>query len=48
MDTLAINDIMKTWETQAKDTIPAGRQTDPKAGQQKAASLPDEAFTVGR
>ncbi len=44
----AIEDITKTWQKQAEDTIPAGRRTDPKAGQETEASLPDEAYTAGR
>lgn len=47
METSAIIDIMKTWETQAKDNIPSGRSTSPKAGQQtQAVDIPDEAFQV--
>lgn len=46
METQAILDIMKTWEAQAKNAIPTGRQSDPAAGQQKQASIPDEAFKV--
>lgn len=49
MNTKAIKDIMKTWELQAKDEIPAGRQTDPEAGSNKLVqNLPDEAFKVGK
>lgn len=48
MGTKNIKDIMKTWETQAKAAIPAGRKTDPEAGQQKQATAPDEAYHVGR
>ena len=48
MDTKAIKDIMATWELQAKTSIPAGRQTDPAAGQDKGTSIPDEAFKVGK
>jgi hypothetical protein len=48
MSTQAIADITKTWETQAKAGIPAGRHTDPAAGQLQTASLPDEAFKVGK
>lgn len=44
----AIKDIMHTWELQANATIPAGRQTDPAAGQMKATSIPDDAFKVGK
>jgi len=46
MSTKAIRDIMKTFEAQAKSEIPAGRKTDPEAGFNKQASLPDEAFMV--
>lgn len=47
MGTVAIKDIMKTFEAQAKAEIPAGRFTNPEAGQQKQAqSIPDEAFRV--
>lgn len=49
MSTKAIKDIMKTFEKQAGEEIPAGRQTDPGAGLgQKGSSAPDEAFKVGR
>ena len=48
MGTLAIKDIMKTFEAQAKAEIPAGRLTNPGAGFSKDASIPDEAFTVGK
>lgn len=49
MNTKSIKDIMKTWELQAKDEIPAGRQTDPEAGSNKLVqNLPDEAFKVGK
>jgi hypothetical protein len=44
----AIKDIMKTWENQANVGIPAGRQTDPAAGQKQSVSIPDEAFKVGK
>ncbi len=48
MSTQAIKDIMKTFEAQAKDEIPSGRQTNPAAGLSKneEASFPDEAFKV--
>jgi hypothetical protein len=47
METSAIIDIMKTWETQANGSIPAGRTSNPKAGQQTQSSdIPDEAFQV--
>lgn len=48
MGTKNIKDIMKTWETQANASIPAGRKTDPAAGQLEQATAPDEAFKVGR
>jgi hypothetical protein len=44
MSTQAIADITKTWETQAKAGIPAGRQTDAGAGFGKGNDIPDEAF----
>jgi len=43
-----IEDIAKTWQKQAEADIPAGRRTDPKAGQETEVSLPDEAYTAGR
>lgn len=43
-----IKDIMATFEKQAKEEIPAGRQTDPAAGQHQSVSLPDDAFKVGK
>lgn len=49
MSTQAIKDIAKTWEAQAKASIPAGRQTDPAAGlgqQRPASAIPDDAFKV--
>lgn len=48
MGTTAIKDIMKTFEAQAKAEIPAGRLTNPGAGFNKDASIPDEAFAVGK
>ena len=48
MSTKDILNITKTWETQAKADIPAGRLTDPEAGQEKTLSLPDDAFKVGK
>lgn len=48
MDTKAIKDIMATWELQANASIPAGRQTDPAAGQGHKLSIPDAAFKVGK
>lgn len=48
MGTKNIKDIMKTWETQANASIPAGRKTDPAAGQLEQATAPDEAYHVGR
>lgn len=44
MDTKVIKDMMKTWELQANAGIPAGRQTDPAAGQMQSQNVPDEAF----
>lgn len=48
MGTKNIKDIMKTWESQANASIPAGRKTDPAAGRQEQATAPDEAYRVGR
>jgi hypothetical protein len=48
MSTQAIADITKTWETQAKAGIPAGRQTDAGAGQKQVNNAPDEAYKVGK
>lgn len=50
MSTKAIKDVMKTWELQAKDEIPAGRHTDPQAGSSDnlVKNLPDEVFKVGK
>lgn len=48
MDTKSIKDIMATWELQANASIPAGRKTDPAAGQRQTVSAPDEAFKVGK
>lgn len=51
-ETMSSKDILNitaTWETQAKAGIPAGRQTNAGAGLgNEAASLPDEAFKVGK
>ena len=44
MDTNAIKDITKTWELQANAGIPAGRHTNPSAGETQSQDLPDEAF----
>lgn len=45
----AIEDITKTWETQAKADIPAGRLTNPEANNQKQSqSIPEEMYQVGR
>lgn len=49
MSTTAIKDIMRTFEAQAKAEIPAGRLTNPEAGQQKyLRSIPEEMYRVGR
>ena len=48
MSTKDILNITATWETQAEAKIPAGRKTDPEAGQEKTLSLPDDAFKVGK
>ena len=44
MDSKAITDITKTWELQANAGIPAGRHTNPSAGETQSQDLPDEAF----
>lgn len=45
----AIEDITKTWESQAKADIPAGRLTNPEAnGQKQSQSIPEEMYQVGR
>lgn len=44
MSTKQINDIASTWHKQAKEEIPAGRKTDPEAGEKASVDLPDEAF----
>jgi hypothetical protein len=48
MGTQAINDIAKTWETQAKAVISTGRLTDPAAnqGNESKSEYPDEAYKV--
>ncbi len=48
MGTSAIKDIMKTFEAQVRAEIPAGRFTNPEAGQKQAQSIPEEMFQVGR
>ena len=48
MESSAIKDIMANFETQAKNNIPNGRQTDPKAGEGLSKKIPDEAFKVGK
>ncbi len=48
MSTESIKDITKTWETQAKATIPTGRHTDASDGQLQAQSVPEEMYRVGR
>lgn len=48
MESSAIKDIMANFETQAKNTIPNGRQTDANAGMGVKVSPPDEAFKVGK
>jgi len=45
METKAIKDIMKTFEAQVKDEIPAGRKTEPGLGL-KSTEAPDEAYKV--
>jgi hypothetical protein len=48
MEVQDIKDTMNTWEAQAKAVIPAGRVTDPAAGQGNTSlgELPDEAYKV--
>jgi hypothetical protein len=48
MGTQAINDIAKTWETQAKVVTPTGRLTDPAAVQGNAptGNVPDDAYKM--
>jgi hypothetical protein len=48
MESSAIKDIMANFETQAKNNIPDGRQTDANAGMGVKVSPPDEAFKVGK
>lgn len=48
MESSAIKDIMANFETQAKNNIPTGRQTDANAGMGVKVSPPDEAFKVGK
>ncbi len=48
MESSAIKDIMANFETQAKNAIPSGRQSDPKAGEKQSMSIPDDAFKVGK
>lgn len=47
MSTQSIKDINATWETQAKNLIPAGRKTDPEVDSNiQVVQMPDEAFKV--
>lgn len=48
MGTVAIKEIAKTWELQAKDGIKAGRLSEPKGDEENKVTFPDEAFAVGR
>lgn len=48
MESSAIKDIMANFETQAKNNIPNGRHTDPKAGEGLNKKIPDDAFKVGK
>lgn len=48
METTAIKDIMANFETQAKNAIPTGRHSDPKAGEGLSKKIPDDAFKVGK
>jgi hypothetical protein len=44
MGTAQIKDIAKTWETQAKNSIPAGRLSS--TGDEEKSEIPDDAFKV--
>jgi hypothetical protein len=44
MSIQAIKDVSKTWETQAKNSIPAGRFSS--AGDEEKSEIPDDAFKV--
>lgn len=48
--TLSVEGIKKITETfnKATESIPAGRHTDPEAGQKQSVSIPDDAFKVGK
>lgn len=48
MSSQGIKDIMATFEKQAKEEIPAGRQSSAFNQQTIAQTLPDDAFKVGR
>ena len=48
MGTTAIKEILKTWEIQAQDNIPTGRNSVNNDGEETQAKFPDEAFRVGR
>lgn len=48
MSSQGIKDIMATFEKQAKEEIPAGRQSSSFNQQTIAQTLPDDAFKVGR
>lgn len=48
MGSQGIKDIMATFEKQAKEEIPAGRQSSSFNQQTIAQTLPDDAFKVGR
>ena len=48
MGSQGIKDIMATFEKQAKEEIPAGRQSSAFNQQTIAQTLPDDAFKVGR
>lgn len=48
MGSQGIKDIMATFEKQAKEEIPAGRQSSSLSQQAIAQTLPDDAFKVGR
>lgn len=48
MDIQGIKDTMETWNTQSKEEIPAGRQTQAGLGRDQKLTIPEEAFRVGR
>lgn len=48
MSTKAIKDIMKTFESQAKEGIASGRLSNPKPDSPEKVNIPDDAFVVGK